>query len=131
MADPLLADGLDSDERQSPFAQLRAELAALAAAKERCFFVLLIAHDLAQEPSRHRLAEHHQIDKLIETLEVPSPTSPEWLDAAKALHRKIYHHLADEVEDVFGMAWKVLTDEQVDFFGQDCRGEFEAQREKV
>ena len=131
MANRLVADGLDGDERQSLFAQLRVELAAHAVARERCFYVPLIAHDRTQEPSRHRIAEHHQMDKLIETLEVPSPTSPEWLDAAKALHHKIYHHLADEEEDVFGIARKVLTGEQVDFFGQDCRGEFEAQREKV
>lgn len=131
MADRLVAADVGSTEREAVFSELRVELAAHAAAEERCFYVPLIAHDLTQEPSRHGIAEHHQMDKLVENLEALSPMEPDWLEAAKALHHKIHHHLVEEERDVFELAKKVLTGEQIDFLGQDYNGEFEAQREKV
>ena len=131
MADQLIVADIDGAERQWLFETLRVELAAHAAAEERCFYVPLIAHDLTQEPSRHGIAEHHQMDKLVEELEALPPTDPKWPVLAKALHHKIHHHLAEEENDIFGMAKKVLTGEQVELLGQDYSGELEAQREKV
>ncbi len=131
LADQLLCTQGDSPERATLFKELKHELAAHAAAEERFFYVPLIAHDLTQEPSRHGIAEHHQMDKLIETLESTDFSSPGWLAAARELHHKIYHHLEDEEQGVFQLAGKVLTEAEKLSLAKDYEGEFVSQRLKA
>ena len=130
LADQLIATTGDSPERDLLFKELTLELAAHAASEERFFYVPLIAHDLTQEPSRHGIAEHHQMDKLIEDLQATDFSSPGWLVTAKALHHKIYHHLEDEEHGVFQLAGKVLTDTEKRTLAVGYEGEFVSQRVK-
>lgn len=131
LADQLIQTQGDSAERASIFQALKRELAAHAAAEERFFYVPLIAHDLTQEPSRHGIAEHHQMDKLVESLEATDPSSPSWLVTARALHHKIYHHLQDEEHGVFQLAGKVLGEAEKLALALDYEGEFVSQRLKA
>ena len=131
LADHLLQTAGDSCERASLFKELKRELEAHAAAEERFFYVPLIAHDITQEPSRHGIAEHHQMDKLIETLESTDFSSPGWLVTARELHQKIYHHLEDEEKGVFQLAGKVLSEAQKLSLAKDYEGEFVSQRVKA
>ncbi|MES2415225.1 MAG: hemerythrin domain-containing protein [Pseudomonadota bacterium] len=130
LADQLIRTSGDSKERDFLFKELKLELAAHAAAEERFFYVPLIAHDMTQEPSRHGIAEHHQMDKLIETLENTDVSSPGWLATAKELHHKVYHHLKDEEQGVFQLAGKVLTEKEKVTLAKDYEGEFVSQRTK-
>lgn len=130
LADQLLLTTGDSAERVSIFKELKRELEAHAVAEERFFYVPLIAHDATQEPSRHGIAEHHQMDKLVETLETTDRSSPAWLAAAKALHHKIYHHLEDEEHSVFQLAGKVLGEAEKKSLAKEYEGEFVSQRLK-
>ena len=114
----------------SIFGELKRELAAHAAAEERFFYVPLIAHDLTQEPSRHGIAEYHQMDKLVETFETTDRSSPPWLAAVRALHHKIHHHLEDEEHGVFQLAGKVLGEQEKLSLALDYEGEFVSQRLK-
>ncbi len=131
LADQLVETSGLSHERATLFKQLKIELAAHAAAEERCFYVPLIGHDMTQEPSRHGIAEHHEMDELVEKLEETELSSPGWLVTAKALRHKIYHHLGDEEQGIFQLAGKVLTDEEKQSLAEDYEGEFSAQRLKV
>lgn len=131
MADSLVNTQGDSPERALLFRELKLELAAHAAAEERCFYVPLIAHDMTQEPSRHGIAEHHQMDKLVETLETTDFSSPGWLATAKELHHKIYHHLKDEEQGVFQLAGKVLSETEKISLAKEYEGEFVSQRTKA
>lgn len=131
LADQLVETVGLSRERETLFKQLKIELAAHAAAEERCFYVPLIAHDMTQEPSRHGIAEHHEMDELVEKLEETELSSPGWLTAAKALRHKIYHHLQDEEQGIFQLAGKVLSDVEKQSLADDYEGEFMSQRLKV
>lgn len=130
LADQLILTQGDTPERASIFSELKRELAAHAAAEERFFYVPLIAHDLTQEPSRHGIAEHHQMDQLVGALASTERSSPAWLAAAKALHHKIYHHLEDEEHSVFQLAGKVLSEAEKLSLAKDYEGEFVSQRLK-
>ncbi|CAN5490051.1 hemerythrin domain-containing protein [soil metagenome] len=130
LADNLILTQGDSPERDSLFSELKLELAAHAAAEERFFYVPLIAHDMTQEPSRHGIAEHHQMDQMVETLESTERSSPAWLAAAKTLHHKIYHHLEDEEHSVFQLAGKVLSEAEKLSLAKGYEGEFVSQRLK-
>lgn len=128
LADNLIATSGDSPQRDMLFKELKAELAAHAAAEERFFYVPLIAHDMTQEPSRHGIAEHHEMDELVEVLEKTDPGSPGWLSTAKELHHKIHHHLKDEEQGVFQLAGKVLSETAKLSLAKDYEGEFVSQR---
>ena len=130
LADQLVRTQGDSKDRDLVFKELRAELSAHAAAEERFFYVPLIAHDMTQEPSRHGIAKHHEMDELVEKLEETDFSSPAWLATAKELHHKIYHHLKDEEQGVFQLAGKVLTEAEKISLAKDYEGEFVSQRVK-
>ena len=131
LADNLVKTTGDSKERDLLFKELKAELAAHAAAEERFFYVPLIAHDMTQEPSRHGIAEHHEMDKLVEKLEGTDSSSPAWIAVAKELHHKVYHHLEDEEQGIFQLAGKVLTEAEKLSLAKDYEGEFLSQRVKA
>jgi hemerythrin superfamily protein len=131
LADQLLETAAPSRERLSLFKQLKTELAAHSAAEERCFYVPLIAHDRTQEPSRHGIAEHHAIDKLVEALEEMEAVSPNWILKARELHHKVCHHLAEEEQGIFQLAASVLTEEEKESLARDYEEEFGAQKLKV
>ena len=102
----------DTDKREGLFAVLKAELEHHAAAEERHFYVPLMEHDQTQEKARHSVAEHHEIDELVETLEQTDYSAPSWLVSAKKLQHLVTHHLDEEEQEVFQVAGKVLSDNE-------------------
>ena len=58
----------DSEGRQELFDKVRLELSAHAKAEERHFYVPLMEVDMTQEKARHSVAEHHELDEMIEEL---------------------------------------------------------------
>lgn len=131
LANNLIKTSGDSKERDLLFKELKTELAAHAAAEERFFYVPLIAHDMTQEPSRHGIAEHHEMDELVEKLQATDFSSPAWLAIAKELHHKVFHHLKDEEQGIFQLAGKVLSEAEKLSLAKDYEGEFVSQRLKA
>ena len=99
-------------ERKDLFVQLKVELAAHALAEDRHFYVPLMHHDAGMDLSRHAIAEHHQIDELVESLEAADLATPTWLPLAKKLAEKVQHHLHEEEHRFFQSAGKLLTEHQ-------------------
>lgn len=106
----LTATSGDSEERAEVFEELKKELECHADAEERFFYKPIIDKDLTQDKARHGIAEHHEIDELIEELEKTPFSSPGWLVTAKKLGEKVKHHLDEEEHEIFQMAGKVLPD---------------------
>ncbi|GAA4813055.1 hemerythrin [Marinicella pacifica] len=107
----------DSEERRGLFKQLKQELSIHADAEERHFYVPLIEIDRTQEDARHGIAEHHEIDELVEQVEQTAFDSSGWLKHARNLADKVLHHLEEEEQDYFPKADKVLSDEQSEEMG--------------
>nr|WP_288466672.1 hemerythrin domain-containing protein [uncultured Pseudomonas sp.] len=112
MAEALLATTGDSPERAERYSELKDELLAHARAEERFFYSPLMKHDAGVDLSRHGVAEHHEMDELLETLVETDPSSPSWIATARKLKDKIFHHLEDEEHTFFQQAGKMLTDQQ-------------------
>ncbi|KFX71493.1 hemerythrin [Pseudomonas taeanensis MS-3] len=102
----------DTSERQALFTLLKSELAAHSVAEERNFYIPLMQDDLGVDLSRHAIAEHHEMDEMIEELEETELSSPSWLAQAKKLSEKVHHHLQEEEQKFFQMAGKLLSDTQ-------------------
>lgn len=102
----------DSDGRDELFSRLKSELTRHAQAEERHFYVPLIEQNLTQDKARHSVAEHQEIDELIEKLEETDRSSPGWVATAKKLAEQVEHHLDEEEQEVFQLAGKVLSESE-------------------
>src|SRR3546814_10693664 len=65
----LLRATSQSGRRGEIFRELRIELAAHAAAEERFLYAPILMDDMGLSPSRHALAEHHEIDECVRSEE--------------------------------------------------------------
>ncbi len=102
----------DTAERRDTYRQLKDELAAHAMAEERHLYAVIMQEDIGVDPARHAIAEHHEIDELVEALDDTEFDSPGWLPQARALGEKVEHHLEEEEQKFFQLAGKVLTERQ-------------------
>ncbi|MGW1456414.1 hemerythrin domain-containing protein [Salegentibacter agarivorans] len=118
----------DTEERKKIFEQLKHELKIHADAEERHFYIPLIKKDLTQEKARHSVAEHHEMDELIEELEDTEMNASNWLKIAKELEHKVTHHLDEEEQEVFQMAGKALTEKQKTSLAEDYNKEIKKMR---
>ena len=100
----------DTKERDQIFKAIKHELEVHANGEERHFYKHLISNDIMQEKARHGIAEHHEIDALIEKLEDTEYDSSSWLKTAKDLKEKVEHHLEDEEHTFFQLAGKVFSE---------------------
>ena len=98
--------------RQEYFEELKQQLESHAVAEERHFYAHLIEKDATVDLTRHGIAEHHEIDELIAKLDDTNMSSPAWLHHLKVLQEKVEHHLADEEQEFFNVAGRVLNDRQ-------------------
>ena len=114
LIDKLMDTKGDSQERKKIFKRLRSNLETHAEAEERHFYKPLISKDSTQDQARHSIAEHEDIDDLLDKLEATEMDSPAWMDTAKKLKHEVIHHLDEEEEDVFPMADGVLEDKKLE-----------------
>jgi hypothetical protein len=104
----------DSEERRDIWEELKKELEVHEVAEERYFYSPLIDSDKMQEDARHGMAEHHEMDELIEELDDTDMSSPHWLATMEKLAEKVEHHLKDEEEDFFKKAKKIYSSEEAE-----------------
>ncbi|GAA0854410.1 hemerythrin domain-containing protein [Aliiglaciecola litoralis] len=109
----------DSYSRKEFYSELKKSLVDHAVAEERYFYSPLMQSDKTIEQSRHGIAEHHEIDELIEKLDETDMSSSAWLHYMKALKKLVEHHLAEEEREVFQQAGKVLSDKQKEALADD------------
>ena len=113
----------DTAARREYFDELKDELERHAAAEERHFYVPLMDDDNAVELSRHGIAEHHEIDELVEKLDGTEFSSPAWLRFLKQLKEQVEHHLDDEEQEFFQIAGRILNEKQKKALGEAYRNE--------
>jgi hypothetical protein len=126
-AKALLHTSGDSPERVEAYKQLKAELQAHETAEERHFYIPLMELDNGVELSRHGIAEHHEMDEMMEALDETEMSSPAWLATAKKLSEKVHHHLKEEEQKFFQMAGKLLDDKQKESLAGQYEKEYKAQ----
>lgn len=126
-AKALIRTSGDSPERVEAYKQLKSELQAHATAEERHFYIPLMEFDNGVDLSRHGIAEHHEMDEMMEELDDTEMSSPAWLVTAKKLSEKVHHHLEEEEQKFFQMAGKLLNDKQKESLAGQYEKEYKAQ----
>jgi hemerythrin-like domain-containing protein len=120
----------EPQQRGEIFEQLKAELAAHETAEERTFYVPLIEHDETVDAARHGIAEHHEMDEMVEELEKLEAGSAEWLETLGKLVHRIEHHLKEEEEKFFPQAREVLSRGEQKHLGEPYQEEHDRLKAK-
>ncbi|GAK93419.1 hypothetical protein JCM19298_2138 [Nonlabens ulvanivorans] len=128
LCDQLVHTSGDTALRKNMFKKLKHELAIHADAEERHFYVPLIESDLTQEKARHSIAEHHEMDELVEKLEETDMDSSAWLKYMKELAHQVEHHLDEEEQEVFQLAGKALNEKEKTSLAKDYQEFMEQNR---
>ncbi len=98
----------DSADRSRLLEATKKELAAHAKAEEKSLYAAMLGAEGAHRKARHSVAEHHEIDEIVNKLESTDPSTPRWLSVAKQLRHRVEHHLEEEEHEVFQLAGRVL-----------------------
>ena len=101
-----------SEQRIALFTDLRIELAAHAAAEERYLYAVTLMDDMGLHSSRHALHEHHEIDEIIEDMQVVDKNGAGWMARARKLSEEVHHHLREEEKKFFQVSGKILSETQ-------------------
>lgn len=112
IAEKLIQTSGDTEERRALFDQFKNELFAHAVAEDRYFYIPLMMTDSGLNITRHALAEHHEMDELLEQLTETDFSNTGWLTIAKKLSETVLHHLEEEEHSFFQQAGKILDDKQ-------------------
>jgi hypothetical protein len=110
--------------RQEIFTQLRIELAAHEAAEERYLYVPMLMDDMGLNASRHALHEHHELDELVEDLQVADKSARGWMATAKKLSEKVHHHLREEEKKFFQVSGKIIPDARKSTLAKSYRRDY-------
>lgn len=114
-----------TEEREQLFKQLKNELYAHSVAEDRYLYIPLMFNDVGLDITRHALAEHHEMDELVEKLEETDMSNPGWLAIAKQLSEKVHHHLKEEEHKFFQQAGKILEDDEKEKLGKKYLSEYQ------
>ena len=114
-----------SAKREALFRQLRIELAAHAAAEERYLYVPILMYDMGLNSARHALAEHHDMDELVEDLQALDSAGEAWGIKAGELVHKVRHHLKEEETKFFQVSGKLLSATRKERLAQQYRKDYE------
>lgn len=124
LAEKLVKTSGDTPERSELFDQLKNELFAHAVAEDRYFYIPLMMTDSGLNITRHALAEHHEMDELLEQLTETEFSNPGWLAIAKKLSETVHHHLQEEEHGFFQQAGKILEDKEKDSLAKKYKAEY-------
>ncbi|MEE4209066.1 MAG: hemerythrin domain-containing protein [Parvularcula sp.] len=91
----------DSEERRELFKELTKELKSHAAAEEQAVYSEMLADPEVNQETRHSVAEHHEIDEMLNDLAATDMSSSAWLQKFKQLDERYRHHINEEEDDHF------------------------------
>lgn len=98
------------DDRAKLFEELVLELKSHAAAEEQALWSTVLRNPETTEFARHAVAEHKDIDKMLDDLTARDMGSKKWMERFAALKHEYLHHIAEEEQEQFVASEAVLTD---------------------
>lgn len=121
----------DSGERRKLWQTFYYDVGAHAAAEELAFYSKLMAESDGQSEGRHSVAEHKELDDMIQELNEMEFGSPDWLARFEALKDRYEHHIEEEEDDVFPTAQDVIGKDESGEIGAEFTARMSEERKLV
>jgi hypothetical protein len=100
-----------SQERAELFERLTREVKSHAAAEEQALYSTMMRKPETTSETRHSVAEHQEIEVLLNDLAATPMSSGAWLTKFRELRERYLHHIDEEERENFPDYAKHLTDE--------------------
>lgn len=107
----IAAERGDSRERASLFVAFTKEAKSHAAAEEQALYSTMMRKPPTTSETRHSVAEHHEIEELLNDLAATEAASDEWTTKFKELRQRYEHHIEEEEDEHFPDFAQYLTEE--------------------
>ncbi len=101
----------ESPERKDLFETLTLELKGHAAAEEQALYSTMMRKPPTTGETRHSVAEHHEIEEMLNDLAATDMATGAWLTKFKQLQHDYLHHIDEEEDEHFPDFAKHLTAE--------------------
>lgn len=121
----------DSEERRKLWKTFYYDVGGHAAAEEESFYSPLMEDSDGQSEGRHSVAEHKELDDIIQELDEMDMSSPGWLTRFKTLRHDYEHHIEEEEEDIFPVAKKVIGEDKSGAMAEKFRARKAKERQLV
>ncbi|RIJ30954.1 hemerythrin domain-containing protein [Henriciella algicola] len=131
MLDLIASTSGDNEMRRDVWDKFYHDVSAHAAAEEETFYSKLISTEDGQPEGRHSVAEHKELDDLMEELNDTDMSSPAWLTKFKKLKDRYEHHMEEEENDVFPVAKETVGKDGNEKLGSAFKKRKEAEFELV
>jgi len=100
----------ESEERRNLFERFTIDVKSHAAAEEQALYSTMLRKPETTDETRHSVAEHHEIDEMLNDLAATDMSSSAWMSKFKDLRHRYEHHIEEEEDDHFPDFEKHLTD---------------------
>lgn len=107
----LAASQGESEERRALFEEFTLEVKGHAAAEEQALYSTMMRKPPATDEVRHSVAEHHQIEELLNDMAATEMSSREWTEKFGQLDHDYRHHIDEEEDEHFKDFEKLLTEQ--------------------
>jgi hypothetical protein len=101
----------ESSERKALFEELTYELKGHASAEEQAVYSTMMRKPDTTDETRHSVAEHHEIEEMLNDLAATDMATGAWLTKFRELDHRYRHHIDEEEEEHFPDFAEHLTDE--------------------
>jgi succinate dehydrogenase flavin-adding protein (antitoxin of CptAB toxin-antitoxin module) len=98
------------DVRRQLFEELTLEVKGHAAAEEQALYSTMMRKPAATDEVRHSVAEHHEIEVMLNDLAATDFESDEWMEKFARLDHDYRHHIAEEEDEHFKDFEQLLDD---------------------
>ena len=102
-------------DREALFVRLTKELKAHAAAEEQALYSTMMRKPQTTDETRHSVAEHKEIDDLLNDLAATDRNGGEWTEKLAHLRHRYIHHIDEEEDEHFPDFARHLDDEDLCF----------------
>ncbi len=111
LLDQLAETSGESEERKRLLMTFTKEVKGHAAAEEQALYSTMLRKPESTDETRHSVAEHHEIEELLNDLAAADMSSSAWFARFRELDHRYRHHIDEEEDDHFPDFEKQLTDE--------------------
>ena len=101
----------ESEERKQLLEQFTKEVKSHAAAEEQALYSTMLRKPPTTDMTRHSVAEHHELNELLNDLAAQDMSSSAWMSTFKKLDHDYRHHINEEEEEHFPEFEPHLTEE--------------------
>jgi hemerythrin superfamily protein len=103
----------EGGERETLFERLTKEIKSHALAEEQALYSTMLRKPETTEETRHSVAEHKEVDDLLNDLAATDSGTSEWTDKFEHLRHRYTHHIDEEEEENFPDYARYLDEDDV------------------